>query len=55
MQRLGYRPQGVAEMLGCSGSKVYDLIARGELRAFRLSKKRNAGVCATSRSQTVRR
>jgi excisionase family DNA binding protein len=36
LERQGYSPTEIAEILGCSRSKVYMMIQSGELRARRL-------------------
>jgi excisionase family DNA binding protein len=35
-QRLAYSPSGGAQVLGISRSKIYELIAAGELKALKL-------------------
>jgi excisionase family DNA binding protein len=39
MERLAYRPTEVAVVIGLSRSKVYELIARGEIPSIRLGGK----------------
>lgn len=39
MERLAYRPTEVAAVIGLSRSKVYELIARGEIPSIRLGGK----------------
>ena len=38
MQRVAYKPREVAAMCGLSRSFVYQLIARGDLRAVRIGR-----------------
>jgi excisionase family DNA binding protein len=35
-ERLAYRVSEVADLIGCSKSKAYDLVAAGELRSIRI-------------------
>jgi excisionase family DNA binding protein len=47
--KLALRPREVAEAIGCSQAKVYDLIARGQLPSVKIGKARRVTVDALRR------
>lgn len=53
-ERLAYSPQEVADLLGCHRSKVYQLLAEGQLRGVKLGARNCGGRTLILRDELLR-